>query len=90
MFDSRREEVRLQEELSLKEKVLGDTQIRSMHEMGEMKRAQELRVDVVSVQKLSENHETIRQLTSQLHQMQEQMSSMNSSGEFQDIESNYS
>ena len=32
-------------ELSLKEKVLRDTQIRSMHEMGEMKRAQELRVD---------------------------------------------
>ena len=35
----------------LKEKVLRDTQIRSMHEMGEMKKAQELRVDEVSVQK---------------------------------------
>ena len=34
---SRREQVRLQEELSLKTKVLRDTQIRSMHEMGEMK-----------------------------------------------------
>ena len=32
--------------LVLKEKVLRDTQIRSMHEMGEMKRVQELRVDV--------------------------------------------
>ena len=31
--ESRREQVRLQEELSLKEKVLRDTQIRSMHEM---------------------------------------------------------
>ena len=31
-----------------------------MHEMGEMKRAQELRVDEVSVQKLRENHETIQ------------------------------
>ena len=49
---SRREQVRLQEELSLKEKVLRYTQIRSMHEMGEMKRAQELRVDEVSMQKL--------------------------------------
>ena len=49
-IESRREQVRLQEELSMKEKVLRDTQIRSMHEMGQMKRAQE-RVDEVSVQK---------------------------------------
>ena len=58
-----------------------------MHEMGEMKRAQELRVDEVSVQKLRENHETIQKLTSQLH---EQTNSMNDSGEFQEVESNYS
>ena len=38
-IESRREQVRLQEELSMKEKVLRDTQIRSMHEMGEMKSA---------------------------------------------------
>ena len=50
-FESRREQARQQEELSMKEKVLRDTQIRSMHEMGEMRRAQELRVDEVSVQK---------------------------------------
>ena len=53
---SRREQSRLQEGLSLKERVLRDTQIRSMHEMGEMKMAQELRVHEVSVQ----NHETIQ------------------------------
>ena len=46
--ESRREQVRLQEELSMKEKVLRDAQIRSMHEMGEIKRAQEFRVDEVS------------------------------------------
>ena len=40
--------------------------------------------------KVTENHETIRQLTSQLQQMQEQMNSMNDSGDFQDVESNYS
>ena len=33
-IESRPEQVRLQEELSMKEKVLRDTQIRSMHEMG--------------------------------------------------------
>ena len=35
----------------MKEKVLRDAQIRSMHEMGEMKRPRELRVDEVSVLK---------------------------------------
>ena len=48
-----------------------------MHEMGEVKRAQELRVDEVSVQKLREKHETIQKLTSQLQQMQEQMNFIN-------------
>ena len=55
-----------------------------------MKRAQERRDDEVSVQKLRENHETIQMLTSQLQDMQEQMNSMNDSGEFQEVESNYS
>ena len=44
----------------MKEKVFRDIQTRSMHEMGGMKRDQELRVDGISVQKLSENHETIQ------------------------------
>ena len=74
----------------MKEKVLRDTQVRSMHEMGEMKRAQELRVDDVSVQKIIEIHETIQKLTSQMQEMQEQMNSMKDSGEFQEVESNYS
>ena len=49
--ESEREQVRLQEELSMKEKVLRNTQIRNMHEMEEIKRAQELGADEVSVQK---------------------------------------
>ena len=87
-IETRREQVRLQEELSMKEKVLRDTQIRSMHEVGEMKRGQEQRVDEVSVQKLS--HETIQKLTSQLQEMQDQMNSMNDSGEFQEVAWNHS
>ena len=59
-----------------------------MLEMGEIQRAQEQRIDEVSVQKLRENHETIQQLTSQLQQMQEQMISMDDSGDFRDVESN--
>ena len=88
--ESRREQVRAQDELSLKAKVLRDTQRRSLHEMGKTKRAQELRVDEVSVQKLRENHETIQRLTSQMQEMQEQTNSMNDSGEFQEVESNHS
>ena len=55
-----------------------------------MKRAQELRVDEFSIQKLRESHETIQRLTSQLQSMQEQMNSMGDSGEFQEVESNHS
>ena len=73
----------------LSKKVLRNTPIRNMHEMGEMKRGQELRVDEVSVQKLSENHETIQQLSSQLQEMQQQMNSVSDSGDFQDVESKF-
>ena len=66
--ESRREQARLQEELIRKENALRDTQIRSMRELAKMKRAQEQRIDEVSVQKLRENDETIQQLTSQLQQ----------------------
>ena len=59
--ETRREQVRLQEELVMKECVLRDTQIRSMLEMGEMKR-----VDEFSVQKLRESHETKQRPTSQV------------------------
>ena len=88
--ESRREQTGLQEELLRKEKALRDTQIRSMHERGRMKRAQEQQVEEFSVKKLRESHETIQQLTSQLQQMEEQMNSMSGSGDFQDAESNYS
>ena len=76
------EQGRLQEELVMKEKALRDTQIRSVHEMGEMKRAQELRVEEFSAQKLRERHETIHRLTSQVQDMQGQMNFMNDSCEY--------
>ena len=53
-------------------------------------RAQEPRVDEVSAHKSRENHETIRRLTSQLQEMQDQMIFLNDSGEFQEVESNHS
>ena len=50
---------------------LRETQTRNIHEMGEMKRAH----------KNWETHETIQRLTSQMQEMQEQVNSMNDSGE---------
>ena len=66
----------------MKEKVLRNTQFQNMHGIGEIKRAQEQRIDVVSAQKFTANHETIQQLTAQLQQMQEQMNSMTDSVDF--------
>ena len=45
--ESRQEQVQLQEELFMKEEVERNTQIRNMHEMAEIKRAQEQRMDEV-------------------------------------------
>ena len=67
---------------SMKEKVLRNTQFQNMHGIGEIKRAQEQRIDVVSLQKFRANHETIQQLTAQLQQMREQMNSMSDSVDF--------
>ena len=59
--------MRLQEELE------------SMHETGEMKRAQELRVDEFCIQKLRAGHEIIQKLTSQVQELQERMKYLNDS-----------
>ena len=58
--ESRREQVRQQEELVMREKALRDIQIRCIHEMEVFRSAQELRVDELSVQKLRESHDTIQ------------------------------
>ena len=88
--ESRREQVRLQEESVMKEKALRDTQIGSIHEMGELKRDQELRFVEFSVQKLFESVDTIQMLTSLILELQERANCMNDSREFKDILSNYS
>ena len=69
----------------MKEKLLRDTQIRYIHELGEMKRTQELRVDELSVQKLRESHETMQRLTSQVQELQERMNYLNDPGESHEI-----
>ena len=43
------------------------------HGMEELKRAQEMRVDEFSMQKLRESHATIQELTSQIQELQERV-----------------
>ena len=45
-----------------------ETRIRSIHEVEELKRAQEMRIDDFSMQKLRESHATIQELTSQIQE----------------------
>ena len=55
---------------------------------GRERASQKLRVDEVSVQKLKENHETIQKFTFFIA-TNAQKNSVNDSGEFQEVESNY-
>ena len=66
---SRREQARLHEELAQREKSLRDTRIRNIHEVEELKRAQEMRIDEFSRQELSERQATIHELTSQKYKV---------------------
>ena len=49
---SRREQARLHEELAQRERALRETHIRSIHEVEDLKRAQEMQLDKFSVHKL--------------------------------------
>ena len=71
--ESRKGQARLHEELTQRERVLRETQIRSIHELGELKRHQEMRRDEFSTHKLRESHVTIQKLTSQIQEFQERV-----------------
>ena len=58
------------------QKALRDTRIRSIHEVEELKRAQEMRIDEFSGNALRESHATIQELTSQIQEVEERMNYM--------------
>ena len=62
--ESRREQAQLHEELAQRENALRETHIRSIREVEELKRAQEMRIDDCSRQELTESLATIQELTS--------------------------
>ena len=69
--ESRREQARLHEELAQREKALRETHIGSIHEVEEMNRAQEVRIDEFSRNELLECQATIQTLSSQMQELQE-------------------
>ena len=58
-------------DIARRKRVLRESQIRSIHQVGELKRAQEVRMDEFSRNELGESHATIQELTSQIQEMQE-------------------
>ena len=62
----------------------------AQHGYVESRREQVRSQEELPLQKLRKNSETIQKLTSQLQEMQNQVNSVNDSGEFQEVEPNYS
>ena len=84
---SRRDQKLLQEELSEQNRDLRETRIKSLHEMEELKRVQELRVDEFSRRRLIENQDTMNELTARIQELQNEVTCMNDSRDFKDAES---
>ena len=82
----RRDQQLLHEQLSEQNRDLRETRIKSLHEMEELKRVQELRVDEFS-RRLIENQDTINELTARFQELQNEVNCMNVSRDFKDAES---
>ena len=59
----------------------------SLHEMEELKRVQELRIDEFSRRRLIENQDTFNELTARTQELQNEVVCMNDSRDFKDAES---
>ena len=84
---SRRDQLPPQEELSEQNRDLRETRIKSLHEMEELKRVQELRVDQFSRRRLIENQDTMIELTARIQELQNEVNCMNDSRDFKGAES---
>ena len=58
-----------------------------MHEVEELKRAREMRIDEFSRKVLRKSQATFHELTSQIQELQKRVNIVNDSWEFQDVES---
>ena len=66
----RRDQLLLHEQLSEQNRDLREAHIKSLHEMEELKRVQELRVDESSRRRLIESQDTINGLTARIQKLQ--------------------
>ena len=81
---SRRDQLLLQEQLSEQNRDLREAHIKSFHEMEDLKRVQELRIDEFSRRRLIENQDTILELTARIQELQNEVNCMNDSRDFKD------
>ena len=84
---SRRDQLLLQEQLSEQNRDLGEAHIKSLHEMEDLNRVQELRIDEFSRRRLIENQDTTNGLTARIQELQNEVTCMNDSRDFKDAES---
>ena len=82
-----RDQLLLQEEISEQNRALREARIKSLREMEELKRVQELRIDAFSRRRLIENQDTISELTARIQELQNEVNCMNDSRVFMDAES---
>ena len=70
------------EQLPEQNRDLREVHIKSLHEMEELKRVQELRIDESSRRRLIENQDTIKELTARIQELQNEVNCMNDSRDF--------
>ena len=83
----RRDQLLLQEQLSEQNRDLREAHVKSLHEMEEFKRVQELLIDESSRRGLIENQDTINELTARIQELQNEVNCMIDSRDLKDAES---
>ena len=83
----RRDQLLTQEQQSEQHRDHRETRIKGLHEMEELKRVQQLRIDEFSRRRLIENQDTINELTARIQEVQHEVNCMSDSRDFTDAES---
>ena len=81
------EQLRRDQQLSEQNRDLREVHIKSLREMEELKRVQELRIDEFSRRRSIENQDTIQELTARIQELQNEVNCMNDTRDFKDAES---
>ena len=84
---AQQEHVLLRSELQSRERVPEEARNRYLQEVEELKRAQELRTDEFSRKEFRESKFIVNELTAQIQELQDKVTFLNDSREFQDVES---